>query len=257
MGKSLVERRCRPASETFPVMGLAENFNTIENRIAVACERACRERASVTLLAVTKGLPPALVDEAVGLGQVFFGESKVQEAKAKIPECSGRARWHMIGHLQSNKCRDAVQLFELIQSVDSIPLAQELNKWAEKIGKTLPVLLEVNVAGEGTKFGMKPEAMLDELQLINALPRLAVHGLMTIAPWSADAGKVRPFFRRLRELKSEAEQTIGASLPHLSMGMSGDFEVAIEEGSTMVRIGTALFGPRPKQQKPAIPDDGP
>jgi pyridoxal phosphate enzyme (YggS family) len=145
----------------------------------------------------------------------------------------------------------------MIHSVDSVPLAQELNKWADKTGKTLPVLLEVNVAGEGTKFGMRPETLLDQLEFINALPRLAVHGLMTIAPWTADAGKVRPFFRRLRELKLEAEQMIGASLPHLSMGMSGDFEVAIEEGSTMVRIGTALFGPRPKLQKPAIPDDGP
>jgi len=238
-------------------MDLVENINAIETRIVAACDRAGRDRAAVTLLAVTKGVPPELVDEAVGHAQVFFGESKVQEAKAKIPECSSRARWHMIGHLQSNKCRDAVQLFEVVQSVDSVSLAQELNKWADKIGKMLPVLLEVNVAGEGTKFGLKPAELVEHAQSINLMPRLALHGLMTIAPWSTDAEKVRPCFRRLRELKSDVEQKLGASLPHLSMGMSGDFEVAIEEGATIVRIGTALFGPRPKQLRPALPEDGP
>jgi pyridoxal phosphate enzyme (YggS family) len=202
-------------------------------------------------------MPPAFVDAAIHLGQVLFGENKVQEAKAKIPECSSRARWHMIGHLQSNKCRDAVQLFEMVQSVDSVSLAQELNKWAEKSGKTLPVLLEVNVAGEGTKFGFKPELLLEQMEVINAFPRLAVHGLMTIAPWSPDPERARASFRRLRELKAAAEQKLGASLPHLSMGMSGDFEVAIEEGSTIVRIGTALFGARPRLQKAVSPDDGP
>jgi pyridoxal phosphate enzyme (YggS family) len=225
-------------------MGLAENFSLIEGRIASACDRAGRDRASVMLLAVSKGVAPALIDEAVALGQVFFGESKVQEAKAKIPQCSSRARWQMIGHLQSNKCRDAVQLFETIQSVDSLALAEDLNKAADKQGKTMPVLLEVNVAGEGTKFGFKPDALLEQITIINALPRVAIHGLMTIAPWSTNAERVRPHFRRLRELKAEAEQRLGAPLPTLSMGMSGDFEVAIEEGATVVRIGTALFGAR-------------
>jgi pyridoxal phosphate enzyme (YggS family) len=238
-------------------MALPENFAAIEQRIAAACARAGRERASVTLLAVTKGMPPSFVDAAVNLGQVFFGESKVQEAKAKIPECSSRAHWHMIGHLQSNKCRDAVQLFEMVQSVDSISLAQELSKWGEKSGKTLPVLLEVNVAGEGTKFGFKPEGFLEQVEAVNALPRLAVHGLMTIAPWSPDPERARSSFRRLRALKGDAEQKLGAPLPHLSMGMSGDFEVAIEEGATIVRVGTALFGSRPKPKQAANPDDGP
>ena len=237
-------------------MGLAENFVVIEKRIADACARANRSRDSVQLLAVSKGVPPELINEAVDLGQVFLGESKVQEAKAKIPHCPSRTRWQMIGHLQSNKCRDAVQLFEMIQSVDSLALAEELNKWADKIGKSMPVLLEVN-SGEATKFGFKPEALLENLEAINALPRLELHGLMTIAPWSPTPERARPSFQRLRELKSECEQKLGMPLARLSMGMSGDFDVAIEEGATIVRVGTALFGPRPKPQRPVVLDDGP
>jgi PLP dependent protein len=238
-------------------MSFAENLAQIETRIAEACARSGRERDSVLLLAVSKGMPPELVSEAVNAGQLLFGENKVQEAKAKIPQCPSRARWHMIGHLQSNKCRDTVQLFDMVQSVDSLALAQELNKWADKIGKKLPVLLEVNVAGEATKFGFKPEAVLEQLREINALPRVELHGLMAIAPWTPESEKVRPVFRRLRELKSACEEKLGAPLPHLSMGMSGDFEVAIEEGATVVRIGTALFGTRPKPQRPAFVDEGP
>jgi len=238
-------------------MGLVENLSAIEERIAAACGRANRERSSVLLLAVSKGMPPELVNAAFDVGQTFFGESKVQEAKAKIPQCPSRARWHMIGHLQSNKCRDAVQLFEMIQSVDSLALAQELNKCADKVGNTIPILLEVNVAGEGSKFGLKSDAVVEQIVEINALSRLAVHGLMTIAPWTPEPEKVRPVFRRLRELKAACEQKLGAPLPHLSMGMSGDFEVAIEEGATIVRIGTALFGARPKPQRPAAIEEGP
>jgi len=155
-------------------------------------------------------------------------------------------RWHMIGHLQSNKCRDAVELFKMIQSVDSLSLAQEINKRAEQAATTMPVLMEVNVAGEASKFGYRPEQLLAELKELNALPRIEIHGLMTMPPWSAEAEKAQPHFRRLRELKERAEAVLGAPLPHLSMGMSGDFEIAIEEGATMVRIGTELFGPRPK-----------
>ena len=238
-------------------MGLTENFAAVHKRIEDACHRAGRSTDSVLLLAVSKGMPPEIVNSALNEGQIYFGENKVQEAKAKIPQCSGRARWHMIGQLQSNKCRDAVQLFEMIQGVDSFALAQELNKCAEKIGKTMPILLEVNVAGEATKFGFKPETVLEQLEAINALPKLELHGLMTIAPWTPDPEKVRPAFRRLRELKAECEQKLGAPLPHLSMGMSGDFEVAIEEGATIVRVGTALFGARPKPQRPVTVDDGP
>jgi pyridoxal phosphate enzyme (YggS family) len=232
-------------------MPFADNLLVIQERISNACARANRDADSVLLLAVSKGMPPEMVSEAVNAGQVSFGENKVQEAKAKIPQSPSRARWHMIGHLQSNKCRDAIHFFEMIQSVDSLALAEELNKWADKLGKTMPILLEVNVAGEATKFGFKPEAVLEQLEAINALPRLELHGLMTIAPWTPEPEKVRPAFARLRNLKVECEQRLGAPLPHLSMGMSGDFEVAIEEGATIVRIGTALFGARPKRVQSA------
>ena len=198
----------------------------------------------MTLLGVTKGQPPEAVSEAAQLGLNFFGENKIQEAKAKIPLCSGKARWHFIGHLQTNKCRDAVELFEMIESVDSLHVAQEISKRAEQASKTMPILLEVNLAGESSKFGYSPEKLLAEMSQINALPRLEIHGFMTVPPYTTNAENVRPVFRRMRELKERAEQALGAPLPHLSMGMSGDFEVAIEEGATIVRVGTALFGPR-------------
>jgi len=229
-----------------PHMDLAENLNSIRQRIHAACARAGRNPDSVTLLAVTKGQPPELVNEAAKLGLLLFGENKVQEAKAKIPLCPGRLRWQMIGHLQSNKCRDAVELFEMIQSVDSLRLAEELNNRAEQAAKTMPILLEVNAVGEASKFGYKPEQLLAELKQLNSLPRVEIHGLMLVPPWSANPENVRPVFGQLREVKEKCQQILGSSLPHLSMGMSGDFEVAIEEGATMVRIGTALFGARPK-----------
>jgi len=236
-------------------MTLAENLNSIQQKIAAACERAGRDPNSVTLLAVTKGQPPELVNEAARLGLNLFGENKVQEAKAKIPLCSGRLRWQMIGHLQSNKCRDAVELFEMIQSVDSLHLAREISKRAEQAGRTMPILLEVNAVGEASKFGYRPEQMLADLPGINALPRIEIHGLMTVPPWSAVAEEVRPVFRQVRELKERAEAVIGAPLPHLSMGMSGDFAVAVEEGATIVRIGMALFGPRPKARTKISSED--
>jgi pyridoxal phosphate enzyme (YggS family) len=227
-------------------MDLAANMETIRQRIRAACDRTGREANSVTLLAVTKSHPPEVVQEAAKLGQIFFGENKVQEAKAKIPLCPGKLRWHFIGHLQSNKCRGAVELFEMIQSVDSLSLAQEINRRAEQAAKRMSVLIEVNVAGEASKFGYQPDRLLAELKAINVLPRLEIRGLMTLPPWSPEAEESRPHFRRLRELKVRAEQVLGAPLPHLSMGMSGDFEIAIEEGATIVRVGTALFGPRAK-----------
>ena len=230
-------------------MSLAENLDSIQQRIRAACERVGRNPESVTLLAVTKGQPPDAVNEAGKLGLTFFGENKIQEAKAKIPLSSGKLRWHFIGHLQTNKCRDAVELFELIQSVDSLYVAQEISKRADQAGKNMPILLEVNLAGEASKFGYRPEILEAELNQLNSLPRIEIHGLMTVPPWTSNAENVRPVFRQFRELKGRCEQILGAPLPHLSMGMSGDFEVAIEEGATIVRIGTALFGPR-KSTKP-------
>ncbi len=227
-------------------MSLAGNLEKVERRIADACARSGRNPDEVQLVAVTKGHPPEAIREAVDLGLTLFGENKLQEAKVKISRCPGRLRWHMIGHLQSNKVRDAVHFFEMIQSVDSLSLAEEINRWADRGAKTMPILLEVNVAGESSKFGYPPDRLLAELAQINALPKIEIHGLMTIAPWTPEPEKVRPVFRRLRELKAECDAILGAPLPHLSMGMSGDLEVAVEEGATMVRIGSALFGPRQK-----------
>ena len=237
-------------------MGFAENLLAVQQAIAGACLKAGRDPHSVLLLAVSKGMPPELVRAAAAQGQMCFGENKVQEAKAKIPLCPGRLRWHMIGHLQSNKCRDAVHCFEMIQSVDTLALAEEINKWADKQAKTMPVLLEVNLAGESTKFGYSADRLLAELDAINALPKIEIHGLMTIAPWTPEPEKVRPIFRELRELKRRCEDRLGAPLPHLSMGMSGDFAVAVEEGATIVRIGTALFGPRAKAARSPAAEGG-
>lgn len=225
-------------------MALATNIETVRQRIAHACARRSRNPDSIVLLAVTKSQPPDVVQEAAALGLTLFGENKVQEAKSKIPLCPNRLHWHFIGHLQTNKCRDAVDLFEMIQSVDSLRLAQEINKRADQLGKRMPILLEVNIVGEAAKFGYRPDKLLGELKEFHDLPRLEVHGLMTVPPWAAEPEKVRPVFRQLRELKEECEQLLGAPLPHLSMGMTGDFEIALEEGATIVRVGTALFGPR-------------
>lgn len=225
-------------------MDISANLNSVRQRVAAACDRAGRDASSVTLVTVAKGQPAEMVCAAAQLGLSLFGENRVQEAKAKIGLCPARLRWHLIGHLQSNKCRDAVHFFAMIQSVDSLSLALEINKWADKSAKTMPVLIEVNVAGESSKFGYAPDKVLAELREINALPRIEVHGLMTVAPFAREAEKVRPVFRRLRELKRECEDLLGAPLAHLSMGMSDDFEVAVEEGATMIRLGSAVLGPR-------------
>lgn len=225
-------------------MSLADNLTLIQQRIRAACDRVGRDEASVTLLAVSKTHPADTIKTATDLGLLLFGENKVQEAKAKIPNSPGKTRWHFIGHLQSNKCRDAVELFSMIQCVDSLAIAQEINKRADQASKTMPVLLEINVAGEASKFGYKPEQMLAEFKELNALPRLEIHGLMAIPPFNPEPEKLRPYFKSLRELKIRTEDAIGAPLPVLSMGMSDDFEIAIEEGSTMIRVGTALFGSR-------------
>ena len=205
-------------------------------------DRVSASGREITLLAVTKTVPPERVDAALAAGITVFGENKVQEAKSKIPLVSSRARWHFIGDLQSNKARDAVELFELIHSVDSVKLATELNRWADRAGKTQPILLEVNLAGEARKSGVKPEDLPATLAQINQLPRLEVRGLMAVPPYCEEAEKVRPYFRRLRELRD------ANALRELSMGMSHDFEIAIEEGATIIRIGTAIFGERKKHE---------
>ena len=225
-------------------MDIAANLNSVRQRIALACARSGRDAGSVMLVTVSKGHPAEVVCAAAELGLEVFGENRVQEGRAKMGQCPGRLHWHLIGHLQSNKCRDAVHFFEMTQSVDSLALAREINKWAEKSAKTMPVLLEVNVAGESSKFGYAPEKVLSELKELNGLPKIEVHGLMTVAPFVSEAEKVRPVFARLRQLKAQCEELQGAPLAHLSMGMSGDFEVAVEEGATMIRLGSAILGPR-------------
>jgi pyridoxal phosphate enzyme (YggS family) len=226
------------------VDNIAQNLERVREQIAAAARRAGRDPGEVTLVAVTKTVAPERVEEALRCGVAVFGESKIQEARAKIPLVSGRARWHMVGHLQSNKARDAVALFELIHSVDSVKLAVELDKWAARAGRTQPILLEVNVAGEKSKFGLPPDGLEDALARVHSLTRLEPVGLMTITPYADDPEQARPHFRRLRELRDTLRAARGWSLPHLSMGMSGDFQVAIQEGATLVRIGTAIFGER-------------
>jgi pyridoxal phosphate enzyme (YggS family) len=224
------------------VSEVAHNINQIRERIRSAAERAGRRAEDVTLVAVSKTVEPERVETALMAGQTLFGESRVQEAKAKIPLISGRAHWHMIGHLQTNKAREAVTLFEVIHSVDSVKLAGELSKWAEHVGKTQVIFLEVNVSGEASKFGLKPEDLEFTLIEINKLPRLEIQGLMTIAPYTEEREKARPYFRRLRELRD----TLGVR--ELSMGMTHDFEIAIEEGATLVRVGAAIFGERKRHE---------
>lgn len=224
-----------------------ENLARIQSRIEQACARSGRPPESVRLMAVSKNQPPSRVAEAAAAGLTLFGENRIQEAKVKIPECPSQLEWHFIGHLQSNKARDAANLFNVVQGVDSLALAQELQKQAVKQARSLPILLEVNVAGESSKFGWNPERLLGELLELNTLSRLEIHGLMTIAPYSVDPERARPVFRRLRELRDRCADLLGAPLPVLSMGMSGDLEVAIEEGATLVRVGTALFGERPRK----------
>ncbi|MCE0522389.1 MAG: YggS family pyridoxal phosphate-dependent enzyme [Methylacidiphilales bacterium] len=226
----------------------------VQDAIAIAAKNAGRDPAEIELLAVSKTQPAEVIQEAIRAGITRFGENKVQEARGKI-EMLGRGTWHLIGHLQSNKVKDAVRLFDSIESVDRADLAGEINHRAEAFGKIQNVLLQVNIAGESTKFGCAPEAARALAEAMNALPCLCLQGLMTIAPYSPEPEKSRPHFAGLRRLRDQIEAGTGLRLPVLSMGMSGDFAVAIEEGSTCVRIGTALFGERLKlkQRRPEDP----
>lgn len=229
---------------TIEPQAIAERVEAVRERIHRACERAGREASEVTLVAVAKGHPPEAVRAAFEAGVRIVGENRVQEAAEKIPQCPAGITWHMVGHLQRNKVRKAVPLFEMIHSVDSIRLLQALEQECDRLGKIMPVLIEVNVAGESSKFGIEPGKLQEMLEEASGCSHLEVRGLMTMPPWSPDAEKVRPHFARLRQLLEQARGEWGYGLSELSMGMSSDFEVAIEEGATMVRIGTAIFGRR-------------
>ena len=209
--------------------------------MAEACEKAGRSRDHVRLLAVSKTKPPEAVREAAECGLRMFGENRVQEAQSKIPLCPDGLEWHLIGHLQTNKAKVAAELFQMVHSVDSLKLLQALDTHADV---TLPVLLQVNVSGEAAKFGMTPDEVAGVIKAANQMQQCEVHGLMTIPPFSPDPEKTRAHFISLRELRDRLQDETGTPLPELSMGMSHDLEVAIEEGSTWVRIGTDLFGTR-------------
>jgi len=199
----------------------------------------------VVLVGVVKTVAAEQIREAVALGLADLGENRVQEAEAHIAAVGrATARWHMIGHLQGNKVARAVELFDRVHGVDSSELAASLSRRAVAAGRTLPVLVEVNVSGEATKFGAEPGTVVGLLERVAALPGLALDGLMTVGPAVASAEAARPGFARLRALRDRGEQALGLKLPELSMGMSGDFDVAVEEGATLVRVGTALFGER-------------
>ncbi len=228
---------------------IADNLAQVQQRITAACKRTERSPEEVQLVAVGKKFTADVIREATDCGLTLFGENRVQEAKAKIPDCPGHLRWHFIGNLQTNKCRDAVALFDMLHAVDSLHLAKELNKRCEQAAKVMPILLEVNVSGEGSKHGFSPETTVNAMKEFSDFPQLELHGLMTMAPYSRQPESSRPYFQKLCEVKAACEDKLGAPLPELSMGMSGDYEIAIEEGATLIRLGTVLFGPRAAANK--------
>lgn len=218
------------------MLSIAENLQNLEKKIQLACEAAGRARSEVTLIAVSKVFPVSCLLEAYAAGARHFGENYVQEFESKWPEANHLpdARFHFIGHLQSNKARRAADIFHCIQTVDSLKVAQRLNEGPHPID----VFLEVKLSEEGSKAGIAPDQLPELVAGVQALPNLRLRGLMTMPPWSDDPDVARPYFARLRQLAAQH------SLRELSMGMSHDFEVAIQEGSTMIRVGTAIFGKR-------------
>lgn len=223
---------------------IEERVALVRERIARACDVAGRDPAAVRLMAVSKKKDPDCIAAAAACGLRWFGENRVQEAAAKIPLCPEGLSWHLIGHLQGNKVRPAVEWFDAIHSVDSIKLLRRIDAAAADAGRTMTVLLQVNVAGEAAKYGLAPEAGLEVLEAAAGCLHVDVVGLMTIPPLTPDPGDAAPFFARLRTLRDEWRAQSGFPLDALSMGMSRDLEVAIREGATILRVGTALLGER-------------
>ena len=229
---------------------IAENLERVRAQIIEAAKKSGRSTDDIELVAISKTHEAEKVRAAFDAGQQLFGESRVQEARAKIPLLPSAARWHFVGRLQRNKIRHALPLFELFHSVDSVELARDMNRIADEEGLRVRVLLEVNVAGEGSKIGFAPDALRKEMETLLELPRLTIEGLMAIPPLAPEAEASRKYFVVLRELRDQFASEFSFSLPHLSMGMTGDFMVAIEEGATLVRVGTAIFGQRtPMRQR--------
>ncbi|MDI6853596.1 MAG: YggS family pyridoxal phosphate-dependent enzyme [Deltaproteobacteria bacterium] len=229
-------------------MSIAQNLADIQKRIAAAARRAGRDPGGIRLVAVSKTVPVERLKEAVAAGQRLFGENYLQEARPKIAALGEEITWHFVGGLQTKKAKAAAGLFALIHSVDRLKLAQALNQAAAQAGRVQDILLQVNLVGEASKSGAAPEDAADLLKEIGRLDHLRVLGLMTMPPWFADPERVRPYFRALRELRDylRSLHLTDSDLPELSMGMSGDFEAAIEEGATLVRVGSAIFGERPR-----------
>jgi PLP dependent protein len=223
---------------------ISENLERVRTQIADAAKESGRSPDEIELVAISKTHEAGKVRVAFDAGQQLFGESRVQEARAKIPLLPSAARWHFVGRLQRNKVRHALPLFELFHSVDSLELARDMNRIADEEGLHPRILLEVNVAGEGSKIGFAPEALREQMEALLELPRLTVEGLMTIPPLAPEAEASRKYFVALRKLRDQFAAQFRIELPRLSMGMSGDFAVAIEEGATLVRVGTAIFGQR-------------
>jgi len=225
---------------------ISTRLKVIRVRISTAAHGAGRDPCEVGLVAVSKTQPAESVRQAFDAGQMVFGETRAQELVAKVPLLPSSTRWHFIGHLQRNKIRKVLPLAELIHAVDSVDLALDIDRIAAELGLFPRVLLEVNISGEQTKFGFRPDLVRREAGRLLSLPRIQVEGLMTIAPAVERAEDARPFFAELRTLRDEIAAESNARLPTLSMGMSDDFVTAIEEGATLVRVGTAIFGARPK-----------
>ena len=223
---------------------ISDNLINIHSRMQDATHRVGRQVSDVRLVAVSKTYPPAVIQEAWNAGQHVFGENRVQDALPKIAELPAEAEWHFIGHLQSNKIRKALPAFTLIHGVDNLELAQQINRIAGEMGLTANILLEINVSGEASKFGFSPTDLRQNLEDLLCLPNIRINGLMTMAPYSEDPETARPVFSKLRMLRDELSTKSGHALQELSMGMSGDFEVGIEEGATIVRIGSSIFGHR-------------
>lgn len=227
---------------------IAQNREILEDRIRRACERAGRERDEICIVAVSKTFAVERIREAMDAGFRDFGENYVQELEEKRSKLGHDPRWHFVGHLQTNKVKYIAGYVHLIHSVDNFRLAQEIQKRAEKANRTVDVLVEVHTTGEATKYGVLPDRTEELVRQIAGLDRVRVHGLMTMGPFSDDPNDSRPSFRRLSDLKRRIEDQ-GIPMSHLSMGMTHDFEVAIEEGATILRIGTAIFGERKKKER--------
>ena len=227
---------------------IQENLERVRERIAQAAAKAGRAVDEIELVAITKTHDAEKVREAIEAGHTLFGESRVQEARVKIPGLPSNLRWHFVGHLQKNKIRHALPLFELIHSVDSLALAQNMNRIAEEEGSHPRVLLEVNMAGEGSKFGFQPDKLREQMETLLALNRLSILGLMTIPPLAPEAEASRKYFVQLRELRDRLQTEFHVDLSQLSMGMTNDFAIAVEEGATLVRVGTAIFGERRRKK---------